>query len=60
MKTFPNNKSRVSPQLKVLLNKKRSAFKVGISAILESTQKEIDRKLEELKRHYSRKLEENF
>ena len=42
---FPNNKPWVTPQLKVLLNKKQSAFKVGNSAELKSAQKEIDRKL---------------
>lgn len=58
VRIYPNSKPWASRQLKVLLNKKKQAFKQGDSTELMSVHKEIKREIRRAKLSYKRKLED--
>jgi len=57
VKIYPNSKPWVSKHLKILLNKKKHAFKEGSVTELNSIQKEIKREIKRCKLGYKDKVE---
>lgn len=60
VKTYPNSKPWVSRHLKVLLNKKKQAFKQGNVTELTSVQKEIKQDIRRAKLSYKQKIEDKL
>lgn len=58
VRCYPNNKPRVTSELKTLFNKKKRACESGDKTELKSRQKELKRKLN--RNIYRRKLEEKL
>lgn len=55
VKSYPNSKPWVNGHLKILINKKKQAFKQGNSTELVSVQREIKREIRKAKLSYKRK-----
>ena len=57
VRCYPNNKPRITSELKELLNKKKQAFRTGDKEELKRVQRELKVKLKECKDSYKQKLE---
>ncbi len=57
---YPNNKPRVTSDLKVLLNEKKRTSRAGDRTELKCVQKELSVRLRESKNSYRKKLEEKL
>ena len=60
VRCYPTKKPWVTSDLKVLLNRKKKAFRVGDQVEVKQVQRGLKHRLKESKDAYRKKLEENF